>query len=334
MSLTPRLVNRLRLKHWSLLSALGDTPTLNQAALRINVTQPSATKLLSDLEQAFGFALFERHARGMRATPLGAEVVAYARQTQAGLDRFLESLEIKRRGGHGHLVFGAIMGAAPDLVARAVADIKRERPRLNVRILGETSDQIGILLERHEIELAVGRFTDPLQHNKFEFTALADEPLRAVVRRQHELARKRHLAWAELVQWPWVLQTLSSPARLLLEEEFTRAGVSSPADAIECTSIFATLQLVQSSDAISVLPESVVRDHINARLLVALPLVVGRDLKAFGLLTRKDEPLSEIAQTFAAHLERHASLQAAPAAVTRAAPPPRARRQGDGARRR
>jgi DNA-binding transcriptional LysR family regulator len=319
MSLTPRLVNRLRLKHWSLLSALGETATLNQAALRINVTQPSATKLLSDIEQAFGFALFERHARGMRATPLGAEVVAYARQTQAGLDRFLESLEIKRRGGHGHLVFGAIMGAAPDLVARAVADIKRERPRLNVRILGETSDQIGILLDRHEIELAVGRFTDPLQHNKFEFTALADEPLRAVVRRQHELARKRHLSWAELVQWPWVLQTLSSPARLLLEEEFTRAGVSSPADAIECTSIFATLQLVQSSDAISVLPESVVRDHIGARLLVALPLVVGRDLKAFGLLTRKDEPLSDIAQAFAAHLERHAKVQAAPAAVTQRA---------------
>jgi DNA-binding transcriptional LysR family regulator len=319
MSLTPRLVNRLRLKHWSLLSALGETATLNQAALRINVTQPSATKLLSDIEQAFGFALFERHARGMRATPLGAEVVAYARQTQAGLDRFLESLEIKRRGGHGHLVFGAIMGAAPDLVARAVADIKRERPRLNVRILGETSDQIGILLDRHEIELAVGRFTDPLQHNKFEFAALADEPLRAVVRRQHELARKRHLSWAELVQWPWVLQTLSSPARLLLEEEFTRAGVSSPADAIECTSIFATLQLVQSSDAISVLPESVVRDHIGARLLVALPLVVGRDLKAFGLLTRKDEPLSEIAQAFAAHLERHANLQAGPATVTQRA---------------
>ena len=142
MSLTPRLVNRLRLKHWSLLSALGEVATLHQAATRMNVTQPAATKLLADVEQAFGFALFERHARGMRPTPLGQEVVGYARQAQASLDRFLEDLDIKRSGGHGHLVFGAIMGAAPDLVARAVADIKRERPRLNVRILGETSDQM------------------------------------------------------------------------------------------------------------------------------------------------------------------------------------------------
>src|SRR4051812_34838979 len=120
VTLTPRLVNRLKLKHWSLLSALGETPTLHEAAARISVTQPSATKMLADIENAFGFPLFERHSRGMRATPLGSEVVAYARQTQAGLARFLEGLEIKRRGGHGHLVFGAIMGAAPDLVASAV----------------------------------------------------------------------------------------------------------------------------------------------------------------------------------------------------------------------
>ena len=207
-------------------------------------------------------------------------------------------------------VFGAIMGAAPDLVARAVAEIKRERPRLNVRILGETSDQIGESLDRHEIELAVGRFTSPLQHNKFDFTPLADEPLRAVVRRSHALTRKRQVDSPELVRWPWVLQTLSSPARVLLEEEFAHAGVRTPEDVIECTSIFATLQLVQSSDAVAVLPESVVRDHVKARLLHTLPLIVGQGLRAFGVLTRKDEMLSDVATTFVHHLKLSAIAQA------------------------
>jgi DNA-binding transcriptional LysR family regulator len=314
------VVNRLKLKHWSLLSALGETATLYQAAARINVTQPSATKMLSDIEEAFGFALFERHARGMRPTALGSEVVAYAHQAQAALGRFLEGLEIKRRGGHGHLVFGAIMGAAPDLVATAVAQIKRERPRLSVRIIGETSDQIGGLLERHEIELAVGRITDPLQHNKFDFTALSDEPMRAVVRHGHALARKEDIDWPELVRWPWILQTIATPARVLLEEEFARAGVQTPEDVVECTSIFATLQLVQSSDAVAVLPESVVRDHVKAGLLDALPVLVGQGLKAFGVLTRKDEVLTDVAQSFVEHLKRHARPNAARIATAPATP--------------
>ena len=309
MSLTRRLVNRLKLKHWALLSALAETPTLNQAAALINITQPSATKMLADIEQAFGFAVFERHARGMRPTVLGLEVVNYARHTQASLDRFLEDLEIRRRGGHGQLVFGAIMGAAPDLVAAAVADIKRERPRLGVRILGETSDQIGVLLERHEIELAVGRFAGPLDHNRFDFCALSDEPLRIVVRSGHPLSATPHLDWNELVRWPWVLQTLTSPARLMLEDQFAQAQVSSPQDVIECSSIFATLQLLQSGDAIAMLPESVVRDHVRAALLATLPVDVGQDMKAFGILTRKNEALSDVATAFVGHLQARAKLK-------------------------
>jgi hypothetical protein len=54
----------------------------------------------------------------------------------------------------------------------------------------------------------------------------------------------------------------------------------------------------------------VVRDHVKAGLLHALPIVVGRDLKAFGVLTRKNEALSDVASTFVAHLQRNARATA------------------------
>ena len=302
----PRLVNRLRLKHWALLAALSESGTLAQAAITISVTQPSATKMLADIELAFQFPLFERHPRGMRATSLGNEVVAYARQSQAGLSRFLEGLEVKRRGGHGQLVVGAIMGAAPDLVARAVAAIKRERPLLSIRILGETSDQIGTMLERHEIELAVGRFSMGKPHNALAFTALAREVMQVVVRGGHPLLRRYDVALASLMDWPWVLQPLATPARQLREEEFAANGVGTPANLVECSSIFATLQLLQTSDAVGALPESVVRDHVKAKLLRTLPVMIGKDLKGFGILTRMGEPLSDTASAFVIQLRHFA----------------------------
>lgn len=309
-TMVPRLVNRLRLKHWALLAALADTHKLSEAALRLSTTQPSATKMLTDIEQAFQFDIFERHPRGLRPTALGEEVLGYAQQMQANLARFLEDLDAKHRGGHGLLVIGAIMGAAPDLLSRAVAEIKHERPLLKVRILGETSDQVGDLLERRDIEFAIGRFTSPLQHNMFDFIALASEAMQVVVRAAHPLARMRQVNIGLLMSWPWIAQPLTSPARQLLETELESHQLATPANMVECASVFATLQLLQGSDAISMLPESVVRDHVEAKLLRVLPVQVGNQMKGFGILTRKGDSLSETAAAFVQKLQRIAKAHA------------------------
>lgn len=301
---TVALVNRLKFKHLALLVALDDARNVHQAADIVNVAQPSASRMLSDIEEAFGFRLFERSARGIEPTTLGIVTLAYARRALAELTRFAEDLDVKRRGGHGQLTVGAIMGAAPDLLATAVATLKTERPLLNVRVLGETSDQVVQLLHRREVDLALGRLTTPLQHNDFDFEPLARETLMLVVRTRHPLARSVTVTLRELMDWPWVAQPISSPARVLFEEELARAGLATPANLTECASIFATLQLLEKYDAVAMLPESVVRDHVRGKLLVTLPLEIGKSLPGFGILTRKEEPLPEPAEHFVGLLRR------------------------------
>jgi DNA-binding transcriptional LysR family regulator len=311
---TVALVNRLKFKHLALLVALDDARNLHQAADAVNVAQPSASRMLGDIEEAFGFLLFERNARGMTPTPLGVVTLAYARRALAELTRFAEDLDVKRKGGHGQLTVGAIMGAAPDLLAMAVATLKTERPLLNVRILGETSDQVVQLLHRREVDLALGRLTNPLQHNDFSFEPLARETLLLVVRTAHPLAQRTSITLRELIDWPWVAQPLTSPARVLFEEELARAGLATPVNLTECASIFATLQLLENYDAVAMLPESVVRDHVRGKLLVALPVEIGKSLAGFGILTRKEEPLAEPALHFI-DLLRNVSLQLARDAI-------------------
>jgi DNA-binding transcriptional LysR family regulator len=321
------LVNRLRFKHLALLVALDDARNVHQAADAINVAQPSASRMLSDIEEAFGFRLFERNARGMQPTSLGVVTLAYARRALTDLTRFAEDLDVKRHGGHGQLTVGAIMGAAPDLLAQAIAALKTERPLLNVRVLGETSDQVVQLLHRREVDLALGRLTTPLQHNDFSFEPLAHETLVLVVRARHPLARQgaaSPMALSALMDWPWVAQPIASPARELFEGELARAGLATPVNLTECASIFATLQLLQNFDAIAMLPESVVRDHVRGGLLVTLPLEIGKSLPGYGILTRNDEPLAEPAEHFVGLLRRF-SQPFAPNGVTghdnRHAPP-------------
>ena len=302
---TQQLMGRLRFKQLALLAALDEHRNLHRAAESVHVAQPSATKMIRDLELIFGFPLFERLPRGMQPTELGAEVVTFANRLVADLDRFVQDVDKKRQGGYGQLIVGAIMGAAPDVVAHAVAEMKRKRPRLAVKLLGETSDEILSLLAQRKIDLAVGRYSNFLQHNDLDYEVLGNEILCIVARKNHPLSKARSLKLHSLSENAWILQPLTSPARQIIEQEFGEAGMMTPADIVECRSIFATLQLVQKSDAIAVLPESVVRDHLQAQLLVRLPLAIGKNIPGFGILTRRGEALSSAAAEFIESLRHH-----------------------------
>jgi len=302
------LIGRLRFRHFALLVALGEHRNLHRASQVAHLAQPSATKLVHDLEQLFGVPLFERVPRGMQPTELGSEVLAFAKHMLVELERFAEDLESKSKGGYGELIIGAIMGAAPDVVARAVADMKRQRPLLAIRLMGETSDQIIEFLLDGRIDLAVGRFSDPLHHNLLDYEVLGNEVLCIVARSGHPLAHLRRLKLSVLEQTPWILQPLTSPARQIIEQEFGQAGMKTPPNIVECTSIFATLQLLEKTDAVAMLPESVVRDHLEAGLLVQLALTVGKSLPGFGILTKRGEPINATAQEFVQVLRRYGAM--------------------------
>ena len=292
------LANRLRMKDLVLLCALDSCRNLHHAAEQIHMSQPSATKMLQEIEHAFGMTLFERQPRGMLPTDLGREVVIYATQTLAALKNFAQDLTVKKGGGYGFLVVGTIMAAAPDVVAHAILRLKARHPLIHVQLLGETSDQILPMLEMGKLDLAVGRFSSPMQHNDFDFEELKQEELIFVARYGHPLSQRQALSLNDVSGSPWVLQPLPNPTRLLLEKEFATRDISTPTNIVECSSIFAILQLLQYGDSLALLPEPVVRDHLHGKLLCRLPLEIGGRLPGFGILTRRNTTLRLPAQAF------------------------------------
>lgn len=61
---------------------------------------------------------------------------------------------------------------------------------------------------------------------------------------------------------------------------------------IECTSVFAMLQLVQHTDALMVLSENVLVDHLKMGLVQTLPLDLDEQIAPFGVLRRRGEVMS------------------------------------------
>lgn len=295
------LAHQLRFRQLQLLVALGEQGSLGRAAAAINVTQPTATKMLAELEAQAKFKIYERRPRGMQITMLGREVLSFASRVLSEFERMQSALEARRSSGIGELIVGAILGA-PDIIAQAVTEMKAAQPLLTIKLRGESSDHVLEMLEARTIDIAVGRFNGLGQHNLYHYEPLGDEGLCVVVRAGHALARKRKLRLADLAGERWIMQSVATPVRQILEYEFGKAGMATPPDIIEVNSILTIIQLLERCDAVAMLSEPAVRDHLTTGLLRRLPLPIESRMSGFGILMRRGEKLSGVSSQFADRL--------------------------------
>lgn len=287
------VLSRLRFRHLQLLDVLGRTRNLRVAAEQLHITQPAATKILGDLEAMLQAKLFERLPRDMRPTDLGLFALRYASTAVADLGKFVSELETLRTGGHGHLTVGAISASAAQVVTAGIRDILQLRPRLVIKLVEQSSDQLAAWLEEKKLDIMVGRLTEPRHHAIFDFEVLSSEPVWIVCGRHHPLLSRSRLDLADLIEWPWVLYPPATAIRQLFEETVAAAGIRSFAAAVETPSIFSTLELLQATDMLSLQPRAAVEKYVARGLLGHLPVRIHRVMSHYGIVTRKNEAPSE-----------------------------------------
>nr|WP_163502282.1 LysR family transcriptional regulator [Halomonas socia] len=285
------LCNWMRFKHLLLLVHLDRCRNMHTAARHMHLSQPAASKILRDLEDYFGFAIFERQPRAMVPTELGAQLVRHADILLNDAERMVDDIQLRREGGYGRLLIGAIPAAAPEILPAAIAALKQHRPRLSVSIDEQSSDRLLQALEYKQLDLVIGRLTAESQHNQFDFEPLLEEPLRVVVRHNHPLIDEPNVELSALNRWPWILHPPASPMRQVFEAALAELGIASPDDIIETTSTQTTLQLLLSSPMLAVLPSSVLKWPLASGQYAVLPLTIGKPLDYYGIITRKHEPL-------------------------------------------
>jgi len=283
------MTNRLRFKHLSLIDALARSGNLHRVADEMNMTQPAATKILQDVETILGVQLFERRPRGMVLTDIGTFVADYAGRQLRETYGFADGLDNLKAGGFGALAVGAIMATTPGLLPRAIAELKRRRPLMTIRLLAATSDILLDALRRNEIAVALGRLTDATDALAFDIEPLATEELWIFSSPDHPLAGRVPLSLADTAAHAWVLQPKSSPMRRLIDRTFAEQGIGSLKNCVETTSIFATLQLVREAGMVACLPKSILVDGIERAIFTHLPVVLANQLGPLGIITRRDE---------------------------------------------
>jgi len=289
---------RLRTRQLVLLAELGSQRHLGRAAAAMNITQPAATKLLQQAEEALGTQLFIRRARGMEPTADGEVVVRYARQVRSDFGRVRQEMLALGAGLRGTLRLGSVPGAVPELLAPALVAYQQRHPLVAVSVVVDTSDVMLAQLARGEVDLMLGRLTEGSHADEFEGVPLLAEAQVVVVRAGHPLLRSAPPGLEELVRWPWILQPPGSPQRHRFEAALQEAGIHARLNITETASTIVTTALLEISDMAAVMPASLANHYGRLGILRVLPLELPLRVPSIHLITRRHRSLSPAADDF------------------------------------
>jgi DNA-binding transcriptional LysR family regulator len=287
----------LKLRQLAFIVRLHDERNLARAAAGMGFAQPHASKLLRQLETSLGVKLFERHARGVEPTGYGEILVRHARQAVSALGTAREEIAALKSGLSGKTTIGTIVDPGTKLVPAAINRMKQRYPGVLICVEIDPSKQlVQRLLEGH-FDLVVGRVLDPTLASDLLYEPLApDEPHAIIASATHPLAGRKGLQLEDLIDLPWILPPPGSLVRDRFLALCAQRGLSLPTNIVETLALPAITSLLQHSNMVVPLPEGVVRPYCDAAILSVLVRDIPLGVGAFGLITRRNHPLSPGAQ--------------------------------------
>jgi len=197
--------------------------------------------------------------------------------------------------------------------------IKQRWPLLSIEVVEQTSNHLMEMLEEKKLDLAVARFTEHSQEQRYDFQPLAPEPFCIVVNSRHPLADAGPISLQQLVDLPWILYPVGTPIRARMELAFAEAGVALPRNTVDTISMQTFLQVLQRGPMIGMLPDAMVYPLLENGQLKALDTPLHLAPQDYGILTRKGEQLVGAALEFAQILTDNARLARDQVAEDRAA---------------
>ena len=198
---------RFTFRQLEYLVAVGDTGTIAQASVQLNVSSPSISTAINQLEAQFGVQLFVRHhAQGLSLTPGGRRVFNEAKRMLGAAASLKSIAEDVAKRPSGPLSIGVLSTIAPFLSAKFRKSFEGQYPEAKVTLFA--GDQVTLLqkLARAEIDVAITYNIEIPQDTHFE-SLISLRPF-VMLHPDHPMARQDAVSLQEIASEPMVLLDL------------------------------------------------------------------------------------------------------------------------------
>ncbi|HLU02929.1 MAG TPA: LysR family transcriptional regulator [Advenella sp.] len=262
----------LKKRQADLLVALAETQNLHKASVQLHMTQPAASKVLSQLEQEVGYALFERSAMGTVPTAYGVLMIEYARQVLHATRRIQAELSQVQYQAQRTLAIGALPSATLSVVPDLLSALLAQVPDLQVNIEDGIIEPMLEKLSIGRLDIVIGRRTELIDLSGFERIILDYEPMVLVCGLQHPLAQTARLEAGQLHDCTWIFPQAGTYANAKLIELCDSFGLASPNIAIRSSTTMTNVIMLGRENLVAAMPQGIARYFERQHMLHILPL--------------------------------------------------------------
>ncbi|MFE2387753.1 LysR family transcriptional regulator [Streptomyces althioticus] len=245
----------MSLRQYEYALAVAEEGSVTAAAERLRVAQPSVSQQIRGLERELGVRLFARTPTGLVPTTVGR---AFLREAEVAVTASRRARATARAGAEdlvGELVVAVQMGFGTRQLPRALGELRRRYPRLEITVFEEPSvAELNRLCRRGALDFALMAACDRTPSDAHR---LGDEELVVVLGEGHPRLASERVELAELKGEPWVRFDRDSTLDAVLVEVVRDHGLT-PATAARVSQAATAVRWAAEGLGVTLLPASAV----------------------------------------------------------------------------
>lgn len=187
----------------------------------LNITQPTLSGQVKELEERYGTKLFVRHGRRIELTDLGKSAFGITRLMFRYEEEVEQLLQSARALTSGEL---RVAADSPYIVTPLLAQFQRLYPGIQISIQYGNSEQLMSWLESRRCDIAFLP-NIPQGDERLYSIPLVPDRLVVFVSRDHDWADRRTVNIEELVKQRIILREKGSRTRSIFEDAIASAGL-------------------------------------------------------------------------------------------------------------
>ena len=208
----------MKIEHLEYFIEVVNSKSINKAAKKLFVTQPTVTSTIKTLENDLGFQLVERSHKGVKLTEKGKVVFEDAKRI----------VEMKKKWRHmderdpviGEDIHIAVIPAATGATASCVSELKKAYPSINIQLHDGRKYNMLNMIEKGRASIGIFAYIDDEKGELYHFVDRLGFEIQEVVRDKyyiflnssHSLSQKKNVSLNDIKKLPIVIYAGDDPA--------------------------------------------------------------------------------------------------------------------------